>query len=90
MLSWTSNAATVIRSLIDEAGLADDSGLRFVIDPTRRSLAMSLAAGPQSHDDVLTCHGVRVFLDPAAAARLQDKTLDARTTGPARTFFLSP
>ncbi|MDQ3152172.1 MAG: Fe-S cluster assembly protein HesB [Actinomycetota bacterium] len=89
MLTWTSNAAVVIRSLIGDSGLSEGSGLRLVIHPQSRSLVMSLAPGPTSHDDVLTRHGVRVFLDPAAAARLREQTLDARITGDEQRFFLT-
>ncbi len=89
MLTWTSNAATVIRSLIGDAGLSEGSGLRLVIHPTSRSLVMTLAPAPHWHDDVLTRYGVRVFLDPAAAARLRKETLDARITDDERRFFLT-
>lgn len=87
MFGFTDDAATLIRSLTGAADLGAAGGLRMSIDPARGSLAMSLAARPDRRDDVVTRSDVRVFLAPAAAARLHAHTLDAQLR-PAPAFFL--
>jgi Fe-S cluster assembly iron-binding protein IscA len=87
MFGFTVNAATLIRSLVRCSGL-DEGGLRISINPTRGSLAMSLAPGPDTTDYVITHHDVSVFVARAAAARLKTRTLDAQVTDPSPAFFL--
>lgn len=87
MFAWTDDAASVIRGLVGDADLGAGSGLRLGVHPARGSLWMSLATGPDAADRVLSRHGVRVFLSPAAADRLTARTLDATLTAPTA-FFL--
>jgi Fe-S cluster assembly iron-binding protein IscA len=84
---FTPDAATLIRSLVDDAKLGDGAGLRMSIDPARRSLSMKLAEAPDASDKVYRHRDVRIFLEPAAAARLHARTLDAQHDG-RRAFFL--
>jgi Fe-S cluster assembly iron-binding protein IscA len=88
MFGFTADAATLIRSLVRRSGLDEGGGLRMSINPTRGSLAMSLAPGPDTTDHVFTHHDVSVFVASAAAARLNARTLDARVTDPSPAFFL--
>jgi Fe-S cluster assembly iron-binding protein IscA len=88
MFGFTDGAATLIRSLIRGTDLGEDAALRMTLGPCRRSLAMSLAAHPETPDDVFTRRDVRVFVAPAAAARLDARTLYAQVIDPPPAFFL--
>lgn len=86
MFDLTDGAATLVRALTLDADLGPGSGLRFTVDPTWGSLAMSVAASPGATDGVFTHRHARVFVSPSAADRLDARTLDARGERPA--FFL--
>ena len=86
MLMLTSQAATEIRQLVDQPGLAETAGLRIASDPSG-SLTLSLAAVPAEDDAVVDASGARVFLDQQAARTLDDKTLDATTDSGGRVQF---
>jgi Fe-S cluster assembly iron-binding protein IscA len=88
MFGFTEEAAALIRSLVRDSGLSEGGGLRMSINPTRGSLAMSLAPGPDTTDVVLAHRDVCVFVARTAAARLNARTLDARVADPGSAFFL--
>jgi hypothetical protein len=90
MLTVTTGAATLIRSLSHKAGAPSRSGLRIVIDPRHDSLSMSLAACPVPGDTVVASGDTRVFLSAAASQRLASRTLRADTTATRSSFYLSP
>ena len=64
------------------ARAAGGTGLRIVSsapepeDPS--ALQVTAAAGPGENDQVIEATGARVFLEPQAAAYLDDKVLDAQ------------
>jgi Fe-S cluster assembly iron-binding protein IscA len=76
MLTLTPVAAAEIRNIVDQPEVPDGGGLRIAHDSAAGSLTLSLAAVPAEDDRVLDDSGARVFLDPQAAAILDDKTLD--------------
>jgi Fe-S cluster assembly iron-binding protein IscA len=76
MLTLTPVAAAEIRNIVDQPEVPDGGGLRIAHDSAAGSLTLSLAAVPAEDDRVLDESGARVFLDPEAAAILDDKTLD--------------
>jgi iron-sulfur cluster assembly protein len=76
MLTLTPVAAAEIRNIVDQPEVPDGGGLRIAHDSAAGSLTLSLAAVPAEDDRVLDDSGARVFLDPEAAAILDDKTLD--------------
>jgi len=76
MLTLTADAAAEIRSLIEKPEVPEGGGLRIANDPGAGSLTLSLAATPADADTVLEEAGARLFLEPQAAAILDDKTLD--------------
>ena len=88
MLTITEDAATLIRTLRQDAGLAEQAGLRMVIDPTNLSLSMDLAVAPAAGDAVVDRYGARVFLSPTAAYRLRGGTLQAEINEERPHFFL--
>ena len=77
MLTLTDQAVAVIRDLTSQPGLAADAGLR-IASRDGGGLALSLAEGPQAGDQVIEDAGVHVYVQPDAAAALDDKALDAR------------
>ena len=81
MLTLTDEAVAVIRDLITQPGLPAEAGLRIAPqDGAAGGLALSLAEGPQTGDQVIEDAGVQVFVQPDAADALDDKALDARVT----------
>lgn len=80
MFCCTDHAATLIRSLVHDAQLPVGAGLRLIVDPAHRSLAMSLSAGPQKSDQVHVHRDASIFIAPSAATRLSGETLDAQPT----------
>jgi iron-sulfur cluster assembly protein len=79
MLTITDSAASAIRSLTSQPDLPVDTGLR-IMKPGAGAPAFELALteGPVAGDQVVEEGGARVFVEPAAAAVLEDKALDAQ------------
>ena len=79
MLTLTENASTVVKTLVDQTGSADEGGLRISQDaPDSPALHVIPSASPQPGDQVLEEDGARVFLEETAAETLEDKILDAQ------------
>ncbi|GAA2792237.1 HesB/YadR/YfhF-family protein [Saccharopolyspora taberi] len=76
MLTISENAAEVIKVVLAGGDSAPGSGLR--IAPAGDGLQAAIAAEPEADDEVVEGSGVRVFLEPQAAAALGDKVLDAQ------------
>ena len=80
MLALTDGAVEAVKALVDASDDAvDSSGLRMVAEPVglRTNLQLSVVPLPAEDDQVIEEHGARVFLEPEAAALLDDKVLDA-------------
>jgi Fe-S cluster assembly iron-binding protein IscA len=83
-LKLTEAAAAAIKNLLEEAGAGEDAGLRVTaeMDETGKpGLHLGFEPEPGEEDQVVTEHGVNVFLDPSAAEYLEDKVLDAELHG---------
>ena len=83
MLTLTNDATTAIKDLISSAPLPEGGGLRIATthrDDGRSGLALALVEQPGDADQVLEAEEARVFLDPTAAAALDDKILDVQPT----------
>ena len=79
MLTLTENASTVVRTLVDQTGAADQAGLRISQDaPDSPALHVIPTEAPQPGDQVVEEDGARVFLEEVAAVTLDDKVLDAQ------------
>ena len=82
MLVLTEAAAEVVKSITSTPQTPDETGLRIVSsapepgDPG--ALQITAAAGPDENDQVIEAAGARVFIEPQAAAYLDDKVLDAQ------------
>ncbi|PZG47563.1 Fe-S cluster assembly protein HesB [Spongiactinospora gelatinilytica] len=78
MLALTDTAVTAIRDLMVGEDLPADAGLRITLKSgDDASLELSLASAPRPGDQVIEKSQARVFLDPAAAELLSDRSLDA-------------
>jgi iron-sulfur cluster assembly protein len=89
MLDLTENATSVIRSIAERPELPDDAGLRVTSDAAGSGrLSVSAAGGPAEGDQIVEKEGARVFLEPQAAAVLDDKVLDAQVGDQGNVQFL--
>lgn len=83
MLTVTEAAAEAITALTGQEG-ADEGGLRFALQSAggveeSAQLAVSVETAPEAGDQVLGSEdGPKVFLEPDAAALLDDKVLDVQ------------
>jgi Fe-S cluster assembly iron-binding protein IscA len=82
MLVLTEAAAAAVKSVISTPQTPDGTGLRIVSSAPQPedpgALRLAAAAGPDENDQVIEAAGARVFLEPQAAAYLDDKVLDAQ------------
>jgi iron-sulfur cluster assembly protein len=79
MLTITDDAVSAIRSLTSQPDLPVDTGLRIMKQGAGApSFQLALTEGPAMGDQVVEEGGARVFVEPAAAAVLEDKALDAQ------------
>lgn len=92
MLTITDTAAEALEAIVaSDSQTADTAGLRItrgVSQDGRQALALSIADAPEPSDQVVEAHGASVFLEPDAAALLDDKQLDARVEGDQVGFLL--
>lgn len=75
MLAITQNAIEAIKQVTP-----DDAGLRVFLgenDTDLQSLRVEITTEPHEDDQVLETDGAQVFLEPQAAAALDEMTLDA-------------
>ncbi len=78
MLVLTEAAAEVVKSVTDTPQAPDGTGLRITQEGQQAgALQLAAAAEPGAGDQVVETSGARLFLDPQAAAYLEDKVLDA-------------
>src|SRR5262245_54513108 len=88
MLTVTENAASAIRAIVEGPELPDGAGLRiFTMDAPSEQLALSTAVNPEVGDEVVENEGARVFLEPAAAAKLGNQILDAEVDDEGKVQF---
>jgi Fe-S cluster assembly iron-binding protein IscA len=79
VLTLTDEAKDVVREMVAAEGGAEGSGLRISADSADDGgeLSLTLADEPVEGDAVIDEDGTRVFVEPTAAALLDDKVLDA-------------
>jgi iron-sulfur cluster assembly protein len=81
MLVLTTAAAEVVKSVTSAPDLPEGTGLRIAAESPKpeaaTELRMTTAATPDASDQVLEGDGARLFVDPGAAAFLDDKVIDA-------------
>lgn len=89
MLTLTDQAVSAIRSLTTRPGLPAQTGLRIAPgEADSGGLSLSLSDGPQAGDRVIDETDVQVFVQPDAAAALDDKELDAQVSENGEVSFL--
>ncbi len=88
MLTLTDSAVSAIRGLTSQPELPVETGLRIVAHGDGApSFQVALAEGPVAGDEVVEDDGARVFLEPAAAAVLDGKSLDAQVNEQGQVAF---
>ena len=92
MLVLTEAAAEAVKSVTSTPQTPDGTGLRIVSSASEPedagALQVTAAAGPGEHDQVIEAAGARVFLEPQAAAYLDDKVLDAQLDEQGKAQFI--
>jgi Fe-S cluster assembly iron-binding protein IscA len=81
LLALTDDAVEAVRNIVSSSDeLSETGGLRLVAERAgaQTGLQLSVVALPAEDDEVIEEQGARVFLEPEAAAVLDDKVLDAR------------
>ena len=82
MLVLTEAAAEVVKSVTATPQAPDGAGIRIAsTEPGAENavpLQVTAELAPDENDQVIEAAGARVFLEPQAAAYLDDKVLDAR------------
>lgn len=91
MLVLTEAAAEVVKSVTGQPQAPEGTGLRISQSAPEpggeRSLELAAAAQPGTGDQIVEASGARVFLDPPAAAYLDDKVLDAEVDAQGTVHF---
>lgn len=91
MLTLTESATTAVKAIISGTPEAAGGGLRIGQGlEDNPGFAVSVVAHPEPGDSTVESGGAKVFLEPAASAVLDDKTLDAQMDGGSVTFALVP
>jgi len=91
MLVLTEAAAEVVKAITATTETPEGSGLR--IAPAAKgsgdpgALQVSAAPGPGENDQVVEAAGAHIYLEPAAAAYLDDKVLDAQVDTEGKAHF---
>ena len=80
LLTLTDSAVEAVKHLVSSSDeFSETGGLRMVAEQTgmQTNIELSVVPLPAEDDEVIEEQGVRVFLEPEAAALLDDKVLDA-------------
>ena len=80
LLALTDSAVEAVKDLVSSSeDDSDTSGLRMVTEraDAQANFRLSVVPLPAEDDQVIEEQGARVFLEPEAAALLDDKVLDA-------------
>lgn len=78
MLTLTENATLIAKSIADQPDTPEATALRIAsAGQSDSSFAVSTTTQPEPDDQVVEHNGATVYLEPAAAALLDDKVLDA-------------
>lgn len=89
MLTVTPKASEVIRGILSTDEAPDDGVVRISPEPTQ-GLTITVVESPEPDDQIIEAHGVEICVEPSAAEVLEDKQLDAGTTGGNVAFSISP
>ena len=81
MLTITQEAASVIEQIVSSTETPDSAGLRIASGRQPGHFELAVTVVPGEDDVVIDDWGAPVFLEPQAAAELDDKILDATVEG---------
>jgi iron-sulfur cluster assembly protein len=87
MLTLTDSAVSAIRTLTSQPEVPGDTGLRIMAQDEGTTFQLALAEAPAAGDQVVEEGGARVFVEPTAAAVLDDKALDAQVNEQGELMF---
>lgn len=91
MLVLTEAAADLVKSLTSTPETPEGTGLRIASSATDPgspgALEVTAAPGPAQDDQVIEAAGAHVYLEPQAAAYLDDKVLDAQIDTEGKAHF---
>jgi iron-sulfur cluster assembly protein len=91
MLVLTEAAAEVVKAMTSTPQAPEGSGLRIAPSTSASAepgaLQVSAAPGPGENDQVIEAAGAHVYLEPQAAAYLEDKVLDAEIDTEGKAHF---
>ncbi len=91
MLVLTEAAAEVVKAITSTTEAPEGSGLRIASSPAGTAdpgaLEVTAAPGPGENDQVIEAAGAHVYLEPSAAAYLDDKVLDAQVDPEGKAHF---
>jgi Fe-S cluster assembly iron-binding protein IscA len=91
VLVLTEAAAEVVKSLTSTPQAPEGTGLRIASsspepgDPG--ALQVTAAVGPGENDQIIDSAGAHIYLEPQAAAYLEDKVLDAQIDSEGQAHF---
>jgi iron-sulfur cluster assembly protein len=91
VLTLTTTAAEVVRTLVEQSAAPDSGGLRIAASANTDEsveLELALVEEPEALDETVEQEGATVYLDPEAAELLDDKLLDAQVAEDHVTFML--
>jgi iron-sulfur cluster assembly protein len=90
VLVVTEQARDAIRAVVSSRETGTDAGVRVTVGSEQDQPVLQLAVteAPIESDEVLEAEGARLFLEPEAAAALDDKVLDASVEGEAVRFMI--
>ena len=91
MLVLTEAATEVVKSLTSTPQAPEGTGLRIASSSPEPgepgALQVTAAAGPGENDQVINAAGAHIYLEPQAAAYLEDKVLDAQIDSEGQAHF---
>jgi iron-sulfur cluster assembly protein len=87
MLTLTPNATVILNDLLHQPGAPATGGVRITDELPEPGLALVPADEPGPEDQIVNDGGATVYLDPTAAAVLDDKVLDASVSDDGRVEF---
>ena len=91
MLVLTGTATDVVKAITSTPESPGEAGLRIASSATETGrpgdLQLSAAPGPGENDQVIDAAGAHVYLEPQAAAYLDDKVLDAQVDSEGKAHF---
>jgi iron-sulfur cluster assembly protein len=86
MLAVTEEAASAIDGILASPQMPDEAGMRVTAETgvteegaPRTDLRLTVVEAPEANDQIV--EDARIFLEPEAAALLDDKVLDADVAG---------